>query len=254
DSPKSQPFLDSLKIDGVTWDNGEFKDTTFTHIRKGNVMVLGSVSQTYKETKNKLWYKKYLSDDWINWCTSTADESKFYVLDTLPSGHITAFTENNIYYKVPCIYVTVSFPKEKISVDYEPPKKRKVNRLERVKENDFEYPQSSVEELFHSLVKAVEKDEIIYILKYLCVYGEDELNDIVATVKQNEEVHGAYLTEADKTRMINHLNAIIDDLNEQSLTKVDNHHFRLTANNEEYNLIVEDGKWKINPYSYRIMR
>jgi hypothetical protein len=254
DHPKSAYFLDTLKNDGVTMVNGKLKDTTFIYLRSGNGIVLGSRSEAYKFTKNKLWYKTHLSKDWVNWCTTTTDESEFNIPDTLPNGFIFQYDESNMFYKVPCINIEVSFPKEKVSLEFDNPKKRKLNRLERIKEDNFNYPQSSVLELFNSLIKAVETDKIIYILKYLCVYADDELDEILSVIEDNENKTGVYFSESDKQHIISHFRIIIENLDEDSITKIDSHHFKLDVNNNQYNLIIENGKWKVNPYTYRIMK
>lgn len=249
DSPSAHYFQDTLRNIGVTLVDGKQRDTTYTHIRRGNGIVLGSRSEPYKFAKNKLWYKTPSSDDWVNWCTSAIREDEFNIPDTLPSGHVITRNEENVHFLTPCINIEVSFPKEKIKSALEPPKNRKVNKLERVKEDNFNFPQASVSELLESLIKAFKEDEIVYVLKYLCVYAEDELDDVLSIVEENEHSSGEYFSPSDKERIIDHFSAIINDLSEESLTKIDSHQFRLSANNHTYLLLVEDGKWKLNPYS-----
>lgn len=252
DHPKSVYFRDTLKIEGITLVGGKNKDTTYAHIRSGNGIVLGSRSESYKFAKNKLWYKTPLSEEWVN--STTTDEEKFNVPDTLSNGYVILLNENNTFFKIPCLNIEVSFRKEKVDIYYETPKKRKLNKLERVKEDSFNYPQASVMELFNSLIKAVEKDNIVYILKFLCVYADDELDQILSTIKDKENSTGVYFSESDKKRIIDHFTTIINNLDENSLDKVDSHHFELKVNNDDYNLIIDNGKWKVNPYSYRIMK
>lgn len=254
DHPKSIHFQDTLKNKGVTMVDGKLRDTTYTHIRSGNGIVLGSRSESYKFAKNKLWYKTHPSEEWINWCTSTTDESNFNIPDTLPNGYTFIRDENNTFYKVPCINAVVSFPKEKVDLKYNDPKNWKLNRLERVKKDDFTYPQASVSELFNSLIKAVENDDIIYILKYLCVYADDELDYILSTMKNNEDSLGEYFSAEEKERIIRKLRSIIETIEEDSLFRIDNHHYELKVNNDLFNLVLSNGIWKINPYSHRIIK
>lgn len=249
DSPKSYYYQDTLRYNGVTLRDGQQRDTTYTHIRRGNGIVLGSRSEPYKFAKNKLWYKTPSSDDWVNWCTSAIREEEFNIPDTLPSGHVITRNEENVHFLTPCINIEVSFPKEKIKPSLEPPKNRKVNKLERVKEDNFNFPQASVSELFNSLIKAFQEDEIVYVLKYLCVYADDELDELVSLVEENEQSAGDYFSPSEKERIIDHFRAILNDLSEESLTKIDGHQFKINANNHTYLLLVEDGKWKLNPYS-----
>ena len=239
DHPESAYFHDTLKNKGVTLVDGKYKDTVYTRVRSGNGIVLGSRDEPYKFTKNKLWYKTHLSEKWINWCTSTTDEAIFNIPDTLSNGYVRIINESNLYYHVPCIHIEISFHKEKIDLEFENPKKRKLNKLERVKENRFKYPQSSVVELFNSLSRAVENDQIIYILKYLCVYADDELDNILSTIEDNENTTGSYFSEKDKKQIMNHFNTIIENLNEDSLIKIDAHHFELNVHHDRYNLVVD---------------
>lgn len=155
DHPKSHSFSDTMKVRGVTYSNGQTKDTLYAIISSGNGVALGSRDETYKIAKNKLWYKTDATDKWINWCAQVTDESKFYIADTLGNGNIFIRNENNTYFSVPCIHIEMTLPKEKVDLKLEDPPKRKLNQFEKVKENNFLYPQSSVTELFNSLIKAL---------------------------------------------------------------------------------------------------
>ena len=75
---------------------------------------------------------------------------KFYTNDTLPDGSTFLRTPDNHYQGVLCINIDVSFPKNKIDLTYEAPKKRKFNKLEKVKMDLFKYPQSNISELLSS--------------------------------------------------------------------------------------------------------
>lgn len=254
DHPESAYFQDTLKKKGVTKVDGKLKDTVYTKVRSGNGIILGSRDEPYKVAKNKLWYKTHLSEKWINLCTSYTDESIFNIPDTLSNGNVRIINESNFYLHVPCINVEISFPKEKIALEFENPKKRKLNNIERVKEDRFKYPQSSVVELFNSLYRAVEDDQIIYILKYLCVYADGELDNLLSTIKDTESTTGMYFSEKDKKQIMNHFHIIIKNLNEDALIKIDSHHFELKVNNDCYNLTVDNRKWKIHPYTHRVMK
>lgn len=251
DHPKASFFADTLKIKGVHYSAGKTLDTVYTHVRSGNGIVVGSRSESYKNAKNKIWYKTQLSTDWIN--QSLTDEEKFNLPDTLGNGHVFHFNENNLFFKIPCINIEVSYPIEKVSIGYDDPKKRKLNKIERVKENTFKYPQSTVSELFSSLLMAVENDDVIYILKFLCVYKDDELDEILTNLTEKSTESNEYFSKQEKQSIKEQFQIILSSLNAQSLKKIENHHFELNVNSIKYNLIVENGKWKINPYSYQII-
>lgn len=243
DSPASKHFSDTIVY------KGNRVDRKYTRIRSGHGVVIGSRDEAYLHSKNKIWHKN-ITGEWVSW--SIADESKFNQRDTLGNGYVRILNENNLFYQVPCINIDVSFSKEKITTVYQAPKRRKLNKIERVKEDNFRYPQSNVSELFSSLIKAFENDDIIYILRFLCVYKDNEVERIVDDITNNIEALGVTMPENEKQLVIKHLKEVKDDLNQNALIQTDSHRFKLKANNLEYNLTVKDGKWKINPYSYRI--
>ncbi len=251
DSPKSKKYEDTLTKKGVTYQDGKMRDTVYTHIRKGNGVVLGSISEEYKHTKNKIWYRDHIDRTWINWCTTTANENDFNIPDTLSNGIIHLVNESNLYYQVPCINVEVLFPSQKIKRVYAEPKKRKLNKIEKLEENNFVYPQSNISELFSSLIKAFEADDIIYALSYLCVYKKNELEEILAqlNIEKNSET---ILPYEERVKIIEHLKATQKRLDSSQLKKIDSQHFELIVDNYIYNLILDNGLWKINPYSYKI--
>lgn len=246
DSPLSKHYHDTVYENTRTWDEhkNEYKDTVSSRIRKGNGAVLGGVYQKYRISKNKHWYKG--SNEWQNrWNI----DSTMYTTDTLPSGIILHYTPDNFYLGVLCIHIDVSFPKDKIELSYKAPKKRKLNRLEKTKQDVFNYPQNNVSELFSSLIKAFENDDFIYALKYLCVYKKGQLDEILSKIDDENE---SYLSAEEKALIIKNLKDLQAQLDNAVLTKVDDKHFTLSLNNQKYNLILEDGLWKINPYGYRI--
>lgn len=243
DSPSSKAFKDTITVSGRQYDQ------PYKLIRAGNGVVLGTIDEQYKYAKNKLWFKNE-NNEWKRYFVT--DETRFNIPDTLPNGYITTINENNLYYPVPCINMEVSFPKERLENAFKSPKKRKLNRLERVEKDLFHYPQSTVSELFASLIKAFEQDEVIYVLKYLCVYTEDQLDPLLEDLSEQEEQHGTFISTEEKQQIIKHLKQVADELPEATLVKTDAQHFELKTAESIYYLVVENGVWKINPYTYRI--
>ena len=243
DSPHSKTYSDTLIIKGMHLEDTEF-------IKAGNGVVIGAVSEQYKFSKNKIWGRK--DDDWLP--QTQTNELKFNIPDTLTNGKTRILNENNLYYIIPCINIEVSFNKQKINHDFEQAKKRKINRLERVKENTFQYPQSTVNELFNSLITAFKNDDPFYVLSFLCVYQSDQLEEIIDNLEENKAKQGIYFPESERKLIISHLEEIIELITEESLRKIDSHHFELKVSKWNYHLIVENGKWKINPYSYQILQ
>ena len=250
DSPKSKFHQDTIFNNGRTWDENKskYKDTIYSRIRKGNGAVLGGIYQKYRFSKNKHWAK--VGNHWKN--RGNFAESYLYKTDTLPDGKTWLRTPDNHYQGVLCINIDVSYPKNKIDLTFNEPKKRKLNKLEKVKQDLFKYPQNNIHELFSSLIKAFENDDIVYVLKYLCVYKENQLSQILSEIvdEENED----YISDEDKVTIVKYLKEFQSKLNIAVLTKVDDKHFELSVDNETYNLIFEDGLWKINPYSYRIYK
>lgn len=248
DSPKSKYHQDTILNEGYTWQEGKRKDTIYSRVRKGNGAVLGAIYQKYRYSKNKLWRK--VGNSWNNLGTFT--DSMMNKTDTLPDGRTLLRTPDNHYQGVLCINVNVSFPKNKIKLSYKEPKKRKLNKLEKVKQDLFNYPQNNIYELFSSLIKAFENDDLIYVLKYLCIYKEDQLDEILSEIldEQNEN----YISEEEKDKAVTYLKKLRTKLKSADLVKVDNKYFKIAIDNTTYNLIVDDGLWKINPYGYRIYK
>lgn len=243
DSPKAKNYSDTFVLK-------EANNQDVIKIQSGNGAVLGSVAEPYRLSKNKLWYRNK-SNEWVCW--SLTDESRFNIKDTINNNYIRVINENNLYYHIPGIYADVSFNKKKLSPAFEAPKKRPLNKIERVKEDAFNYPQATVQELFHSLIKGFEQNNIVYVLKFLCVYKEHESEAIAEEVYKHLETDGMLMTETEKRQVIEHLTEIIRSIDVSELVKVGAHQFELRSDNWRYNLVVENGKWKINPYSYRII-
>lgn len=249
DSPKSKFYQDTIfNTNAITWDENKskYKDTIFSRIRQGNGAVLGAISQKYRYSKNKLWYK--VDDSWQN--IGKFAEPFINTTDTLPDGRLSQKTPDNLYVGIMCINIDVSFPKNKIDLTYKEPQKRKLNKLEKVKQDLFKYPQNNIHELFSSLIKAFENDDIIYVLKYLCVYKEYQLNQILSEIvdEENED----YISDEEKNTIVKNLSLLKSKLDSAVLTKIDDKHFNLSIDTEIYTIIVDDGLWKINPYSHRI--
>ncbi|MDX1445704.1 carboxypeptidase-like regulatory domain-containing protein, partial [Lishizhenia sp.] len=244
DSPKSKYFQDTVySKNSVTWDErkSKYKDTVLSRVRKGNGAVLGSISQKYRISKNKNWYK--VGDQWQN--RFPFAEAMMYKTDTSPDGTTTLNTPDNHYIGVMCIHIDVSFPKNKIDLTHKAPKKRKLNKLKKVKQDLTKYPQYNIHELFTSLIKALENDDIVYVLKFLCVYEEGQLDLILSKIIDEENEN--FLSNKIKAEMVRNLKELQAKFNSAVLTKVDDKHFTLSFDNETYNLIVHEGLWKINP-------
>ncbi len=253
DSPKSLKFNDTLFCKGSTYTDGKYKDTIYSSIRKGNGIVLGSISEKYKYSKNKLWVRRKFDEKWDNIHKYYGLEKRMNIPDTLKSGRIMIITENNYFSSVPCINIEVAYPKGRIKTIYKEPKKRKLNRIEKVKEDNFKYPQARVSELFFSLGKTIENDDIIYALKYLFVYKKDELDMVLndLNIEKGQEVR---ISEKDKTSTLNTINNIQEKLEPSALTKIKGKYFELKIDEYTYTLIIDNGLWKICPYTYKVDR
>jgi len=250
DSPQSKFYRDTLSIKGYTYDDSKTKDTIYSRIRSGYGAVVGAIFQKYRKSKNKLWNKK--DEKWIN--KGIMDETVFYTTDTFSDGRTFYGTPDNYLLPVLCININVAFPKGKVDVAYRAPKKRKLNRLEKTKKDLIKYPQSTVSELFSSLIKAFENDDIVYVFKYLCVYQKGQLDDVIDEFEEDIEAHKVTLAEDERVDIIKYLKEMQAKLTPASILKIDDKHFTFTFDNERYHLTIDRGIWKINPYSYRIYK
>lgn len=248
DSPQAKFYNDTIYKNGSIKRNDEWKDTIYTIQRKGNGAVLGSVYKPYRFTKNKMWQKK--DSIWVRFGYNPSD-TIFYKTDTLRNGETYYKTPDNHYHAILSINIEVAIPKNKADLAFDSPKKRKLNRIEKEKVDLFKYPQSSISELFSSLIKAFENDQIIYVLKFLCVYQEDELKEILADLDTESQ---NLIKDEERTKIVEYFKKVYAKIEDSQLDQVDNKHFKLTVENETYNLIVDKGLWKVSPYSYKIYR
>jgi hypothetical protein len=102
--------------------------------------------------------------------------------------------------------------------------------------------------LFSSLEKTIEKNELIYVLKYLCVYKDDQLDDILDDVKQWE----GKLSPKDQESCLKWIKHFQAGLTEKNISFIEGNKYVLNVNGEMVYLLHEKGKWKLNPYSSRI--
>lgn len=248
DAPDSKPYKDTIYNKGYAYEQGDKKDTVYTRIRTGNGVVIGAVLQNYRHSQNKMWYKKQGS--WKPFGYLHPD--LFYTYDTLPNGEVIYTTPDNHYQGILGVKVAAAFPKQKIEKTYKAPKKRRLNKIQKTKLDLIQYPQASVAQLFSSLTKAFEQDDFLYIFQYLCVYKEEQLQDILQDLGIDSQQKTAVLPEEEKARIIHYLQAIQEELPTAQLEKINYQQFRLHLKEESYLLTVDKGLWKINPYSYRI--
>ena len=82
------------------------------------------------------------------------------------------------------------------------------------------------------------------------MYEEGQLNEILSEVINAE--HENYISNEEKNEIVKTLNQYKLMLDSAVLTKIDDKHFKLFIDGDVHNLIVDDGLWKINPYSYKI--
>lgn len=242
---KNESFSDTLIFSGNRYD------TTYTLIYKGNGVALGCVHQKYSISKNKNWYLDSLTSDWK--LLLPVDESRFFITDTLQNGRIYTPTPENHVKEVPCINADIRYIKQKKDKTYTSGKKRKLNKIEKVEENLFLYPQNSIENLFSSLIKAFQNNDVVYVLKYLCVYKDDKFKSIYTDIK-NKEIE-ELITEENKNEILEHLTFILKSLSNSTLIDKGNFCYDLIVSDTVYyNLFFDNGLWKINPYSYKVIK
>lgn len=243
DSEDKDSYLDTVtyKSHNFYIDGVKQKNYQRTIIFKGNGIVIGQVENYYRLNKHKNWRIKN-----GNWIDTTLYLEYLFKLNTI--NNKTQITPNNLVLPIPCINVDVKYIKQKNESEFEDPKKRKLNRIEKVKEENFIYPQNTISELFSSLEKAIEKNELIYVLKYLCVYKDDQLDDILDDVKQWE----GKLSPIDQESCLKWIKHFQAGLTEKNISFKEGNEYVLNVNGEMVYLLHENGKWKLNPYSSRI--
>ena len=247
DSPQSVYFEDTLRMKGRSYDHGSWSDTTYAFVRAGNGMAIGTVSERYINAKNRIWSRNFYSQTADDWSNYKIDESKFGAPDTLDNGYVITVEAKNYYISIPSINIDVAFPKSKIKPEFDKPKNRQLNKLEKVKEDRIKYPQSSVKELFASCQKAFENDDTIYLLKYLCVYKDDDLQVFLDVLNSNVEETGEILPPEDRERAIGYMKELNGELDTAKIKNIDPGTFEIKFREEAYILTVVDGLWRLNP-------
>jgi len=251
DSPRSRSFQDSLQYNAAIFDHdGKLKDTVMTRVRKGDGMMMGTISQLYKYAKDIAWFRDTLTGELINRQESYNIESRFNIPDTLPDGRIFTMNENSVHIPVPCMHLEIAYPKHKLKPEYRAPKKRTFNKIEKVEQDLYKYPQANVSDLFGSLIKAFENHDDVYVFKYLCVYKDEELRLLLNELSVRGT--GNLFTEAERAEIIRNLKAVQAQLSESSLKRRLPKHFELSVGDEVFYLLVDNGLWKLNPISYKM--
>jgi disulfide oxidoreductase YuzD len=239
DNEVNTSYTDTLTFKINYVDRGK---VTEKRVFKGNGCVIGLQYDSYRKNKHKNW--DFKNQNWSD--IYIHNENRFYKPDTMFKFSYTR-TPDNLHISVPCINVDVKYIKQKNESEFEDPKKRKLNRIEKVKEDEFLYPQNTVSELFNSLVKAIEKNELVYALKYLCVYKDDQFGDILDDVKQWE----GKLPPIEQQTCLRFLRKLQQGTKEENIKHLEGNEYELNVDGEIMYLLHEKGKWKINPYSYR---
>ncbi len=217
-------------------------------VHKGNGAVLGTVSEKYIYSKNKGWALQP-SGEWES--SSKVNEERFNVPYKMNNGKMNSYNEKTLYLNVPCINADIKYVKDKEDMAFKDPKKRKLNRIDHVKQDLFKYPQNSIDALFASLIKGFENNEIIYILKYLCVFKEDEFDHLLEDLKSDAGEELVSLKEREE--IIETLKKARENLNTENLEKIREFCYQIKINGDDYSLTYKNGLWKINPYSKTVV-
>ena len=240
----SKRYQDTLIHKTTIINDEDHKDTLVTEVKSGYGVVLGARYEPYQNAKNKIWYKLPFAGEWLKWSVYMA-KYKHELHDSLIPYFMQQVDMTDHSIQVPCINITASFPKVKAELNYTEPQNQKLNQFENIEEDLSKYPQSSVVELFSSFIAAFENDDIIYAMKYLCVYRNDELKTMITILEDNYTTTGNYFSDTVKNQIIKQFNEILENLSVDSLTKIDSQHYELKANNRIFNLFIVDGKWKL---------
>lgn len=249
DNTDSNHYQDTLIYKATMINGDNHKDTILTKVKSGNGVVLGGRYELYQNTKHKIWYKLPFENEWLK-CGVYEAKYKLELHDSLIPYYMQQVDKQDHSILMPCIHITASFPKGKDEPNYIDPQNQKLDQFENIEEDISKYPQSSVAELFNSLITAFENDDIFYAMKYLCVYRNEELETMIARLEDNHIKTGNYFSETDKTQIIKNFNEILENLSDDSLTKIDAQHFELKVDNKSANLFIVDGKWKLQPVTF----
>lgn len=256
------PLYENGIFVGIEWFENE-KNTTYTdtltfkinyvdsgwvnlkRVFRGNGCAIGQKYNSYRNNKHKNWVFK--DQKWLD--EGLKLEANIHYWDSITQNK-SQINVDNLVTPIPCINIDVKYIKQKNETDFEEPKKRKLNRIEKVKEDNYTYPQTTINELFSSCYKAIEKNELIYVLKYLCVYKDDQFKDICESAEEWE----GKLSVEDQKNCLAFIRDFQSGLKEENVSLVQGNEYLLTVNGKQISLLLENGKWKLHPYSSRIYK
>ena len=111
----------------------------------------------------------------------------------------------------------------------------------------IEYPNNTFSELIHSVYRAIENNDIPYMVNNLFVFDEESVENVYEELLKRKEI-GEWIPESEKKEILKDWNNILLNVNYAEFTKIDTDLYRVEFSNLKSKIIIvqNDGKkWKI---------
>lgn len=240
ESPKSKVYSDTMSTDVKMYQEGKFVKTEVNNVLTGTGAVIGDVHFKYSLAKNRMWANS--DRGWLY--KDQTIEDRMYVNDTI-NGFVYALTPDKVRLPLLSINIDVVFPKAKIEQMYTQESKRKLNRIEKTKKDLNKYPQTNIYELLHSLMKSFENHDYIYAFKYLFVYPEDELEELLDYTYKEKK---CLITEKQKDDIIKWFQELNRIISQENLIKINDRCYKFQDGIDVLYFTVDKGEWRWNPF------
>lgn len=114
-------------------------------------------------------------------------------------------------------------------------------RFGKSKKDQSKYPQNNIKELFVSLKRALETDQISYIFNHLFFYSYEEIEAILELEKVT------ICSDQCKKENLEKLNSVIESINKVELKEIESNYYTLITPSFKTTVLFRDGDWRISP-------
>lgn len=232
-----------IGIEKCTDLEGDYYDTN---------VLLGNSLEKLSDVKDKIWIKKE-DEQWYNtWSFLDKGEDAVYKHQFTGKPYLfrngDTVLVKNMAERVPLIKAKITYDKKLIKNKYfEPKKKEYISAAKTTTLNLSKYPQTSINDLLFSCIKAIRNNDILYTNQHFILYdSKSYLLEVKNEMKENLEIHGVLLTEENKKHALDYFQYVIDHINEVNLIEQeDGQSYILKIDNRTYKFACIHGHWKI---------
>ncbi|MEQ8910489.1 MAG: carboxypeptidase-like regulatory domain-containing protein [Vicingaceae bacterium] len=178
------------------------------------------------------------------------------------SGRIDVINVLNLAVKTDIAFdkkeMKMKLKKNDTQIKYKPYPKRKIKRLfdTRKVTSHEEYSNRSFEELIQSIYKAIEKDDIPYMVDHLLVFQGDAKKDVFEELEKRKE-RASWINEDERIEILGEWQNILDMVDDAMFTKIDLDKFKVEFSdiNNTVMFVQTNGKnWKMLSNYYTVLQ